>query len=518
MSSSHRQILVRTSAVTAATLGSRLLGFARDVGTAAVLGAGPLADALMAALALPLLARRLLAEGAFNAALLPALATAGGDSAAAARANATLLLLCLILMGFAVLGALAMPALILLLAPGFDPGGPRADLAAACGRIALFYLPLAGAAAVLGGIANAAHRVFLPALAPALGNAVVLFAIAALIFEGLVGTPQAALVMAGCAVLAGVAQLALMAAAAWGAPAARWRTGYDFPAAWRVLHAAVPALLFAGLPQVRLLLAAAAVSAVPGAVAGLNYAQRLVDLPLGLVGASAGAVLVPLLTIGASGTQGAAGATRDAALAALAFALPAATGLCLLADPIIAVLYQRASFTSEDAQATGRLLAALALALPAQGLEKVLGAAAISNGLTRPARQVGLVSLACALPLAFGLGQAFGPVGAAASVAVSAGISVVGMAGFLALRRRLALVDAVRPGLALLAASAVMAGAVLALEAAWPDPGAGLAPALRLGALVAAGMATYGAAWLALRRVGRTRPSPSEPGGNGRIG
>ncbi|WP_127090474.1 murein biosynthesis integral membrane protein MurJ [Aquabacter cavernae] len=495
-----RSLIAKTSAVSAATLGSRVLGFARDVGTAAVLGAGPLADALMAALSLPLLARRLLADGAFNAAMLPALAKAEDDTQAAAVANATLALLGTLLTVLALAGALAMPVIMMILAPGFSEGGERADLAIACGQLAIFYLPLAGAAAVLGGIANAAHRVLLPALAPMLANAVVLVAIAFLLLEGWVATPAAAMVMAACAVISGIAQMMLMMVAAHRAPASlRLNAGFAWAAARRVLRASGPALLFAGLPQLRLLIVAAMVSSVPGAVSALNYAQRLIDLPLGLVGASAGAVLVPLLTTGRARRPGVE--TTRAALAALAFALPAATGLLVLAEPIIAVLYQRGSFTAQDTAMTAALLAALALALPAQGLEKIFSAAAMSHGLTGAAERAGIVSLVNAAVLAAGLGLGIGPTAGACAVALSACYGAVRLglvlqgAGHLALSG-----DVWRQARGLLLACLAMAGVVLGLAWLWPSPGAGFAAALRLGVLVAAGMATYGALWLLLRR------------------
>lgn len=499
----HRSLIARTSAVSAATLGSRVLGFARDVGTAAVLGAGPLADALMAALSLPLLARRLLADGAFNGAMLPALAGARDDIQAASIANATLALLGGLLTGLALLGALAMPVIMWVLAPGFSTGGERADLAIACGQIAIFYLPLAGAAAVLGGIANADHRVLMPALGPMLANAVVLVAIAFLLLEGWVATPAAAMVMAACAVISGIAQVMLMMAAARGAPAAlRLKAGFAWAAARRVLRASGPALLFAGLPQLRLLIVAAVVSSVPGAVSALNYAQRLIDLPLGLVGASAGAVLIPLLTSGGATRPGVE--TARAALAALAFALPAATGLLVLAEPIIAVLYQRGSFTAQDTANTALLLGALAFALPAQGLEKIFCAAAMSHGLTREAERAGLVSLANAAVLAVGLGLGIGPAAGACAVALSACYGALRLALVLIGAGQLALDGAVlRQARGLALACLAMAGVVLGLSWLWPAPGGGFGAALRLAVLVAAGMATYGALWLVLRRAAR---------------
>ncbi|MFG1464007.1 lipid II flippase MurJ [Xanthobacter sp. DSM 24535] len=497
-------LLARTSTVTAATLGSRVMGFARDAGTAAVLGAGPAADALMAALSLPLLARRLLAEGAFNAAFLPGLAAArerGGDAAGRALSRAVLILLVLALIVLAGLGALFMPALIALLAPGFALGGDRADLAVTCGRVALLYLPLAAAAAVFGGLANAGHRVFLPALAPGLANAVVLTVILFLVLHGEVATDTAAFLVACAQVAAGVAQLALMIIASRGTTGAPTPTGpgSDWRGARAVLRACAPALLFAGLSQFRLLIAAATVSALPGAVAALNYAQRLVDLPLGLVGASAGAVLVPLLAAGGGGRGRHA---SGASLAALALALPAGTGLAVLAGPIVTVLYQRGSFDAQDAHLTALLLTALAFSLPAQGLERVLSATALTHGMTRTVERVGLASLLACLLVCAGLSVLFGPAGAASGVAVSAMLSALVIGGLLVRAGHLHFDGVLGRSLAgLLGGCALMALVVLGLAALWQEPAAGTFAALaRLAVLVGAGVVTYGAVALLVRR------------------
>ncbi|WP_332119215.1 lipid II flippase MurJ [Azorhizobium caulinodans] len=491
----------RASIVSAATLGSRVLGFARDAGTAAVLGAGPLADALMAALALPLLARRLLADGAFNAALIPALVRAqarDGHEGARRLVLAVLLALFTLLLAFALAGAVFMPALIRALAPGFEAGGERADLAIACGRIALLYLPLAAAAAVYGGLANGGGRVALPALAPMLANVVALSAIVYVALEGLIGTAAAARAMAAVTVAAGVAQLTLMMLATRGLPSRPAVVRPDWRGAGRVLRASTPALLFAGLPLLRLFIVAAVVSAAPGAVSALNYAQRLMDLPLGLVGASAGAVLVPLLAMGGKS------AGRDASgavLAALGLALPAGLGLCLLAPPIVGVLYQRGGFTAEDAAATAQFLAILALALPAQGVERVLAATALTHGVIAPAERIGAGSLLACLLLALG-GNAFaGPVAAAGAIALCATASAVLLGGLLA-RRGLLAVDRtlLRQGLAILCAGALMGAAVDGAARFWTPPAPqSLEGLLRLAALVGLGMIIYGVTLLALR-------------------
>ncbi|GGF44897.1 putative lipid II flippase MurJ [Azorhizobium oxalatiphilum] len=470
-----------------------------------MLGVGPLADALMAALSLPLLARRLLAEGAFNAALIPALVrreASAGSAAARPLATATLWLLLALLCLFALLGGLFMPALIRLLAPGFEPGGARADLAIACGRIALLYLPLAGAAAVYGGLANRDGRVVLPSLAPVLANVVVLSAIVFIAFEGLIGTAEAAHAMAIATVAAGIAQLALMVRAARRSPALPGGAAADWRGARTVMRASAPALLFAGLAQLRIILAAAVLSADPGSVSALNYAQRLVDLPLGLVGASAGAVLVPLLVAGGGGAGRQA---TGAVIAALSLAMPAALGLLLLADPIVAVLYQRGGFTAEDAQVTAALLAMLALALPAQGLERVLAATALTHGLTRAVERIGLGSLLLCLLLVAGLSAGFGTVIGVAGIALSATLSASAMLLLLAARGHLAMDGRVLRQLAgLVTASLLMAATVFGLAASWPAPRPqSLAGVLHLAALIGAGMLVYGGVMLALIRRGR---------------
>ncbi|MEP9354010.1 murein biosynthesis integral membrane protein MurJ [Xanthobacter sp. KR7-65] len=506
-------LLRRTSIVSAATLASRVLGFVRDAATAAVLGAGPVADALVAALALPLLARRLLAEGAFNLAFIPALsraesaeaesATAGGPRRLAA---ATLVLLAGLLFAFALVAALAMPQLIALLAPGFEPGGQRADVAILCGRVAVLYLPLAGLAAIYGGVANAAHRVLLPALAPVAANLTVLAVIAALVADGLMESDAAAFAIAAATLAAGCAQLALMLAAARGCPdrpafasLARSGAGVMRPALG-VLRAAAPALLFAGLSQFRLIIVAAAVSASPGAVAALNYAQRLMDLPLGLVGASAGAVLVPAL-LRRSGQGEAAEEAGRAVLAALAFALPAAAGLAVLADPIVVMLFQRGSFDADDAALTAGLLAVLALSLPAQGLERVLSAAASTAGLVKAAERVALGSLLLCLAAALVVAPAFGPRAAAGAVAASSLCSVLALGAVLVRHDALRFTPAMLlSGTGLLGASVLMGACVAALAQAWPA-GEGWTGIVRLASLVATGMVLYGAAALAVKAL-----------------
>ncbi|MDQ0505314.1 lipid II flippase MurJ [Xanthobacter agilis] len=518
MSSPVRMLAARTSLVSAATLASRVFGFVRDAATAAILGAGPVADALTAALSLPLLARRLLAEGAFNLAFIPALVRAeqGGPRAARRLAGATLIVLAGVLLALALVAAFFMPQLIRVLAPGFLPDGDRATVAILCGRVAVLYLPLAGLAAIYGGVANTAQRVLVAALAPLAANLTVLAVIAVLLARDLVASDVAALAIAAATVAAGFSQWFLMMGAARGCPAAPTLSpgqgGCVEPASlpWRaafgVLRAASPALLFAGLSQFRIIIAAAFASGSEGAVAALNYAQRLMDLPLGLVGASAGAVLVPLLARHAAGTgDGGPRAAAGALLTALAFALPAAVGLAVLAYPIVVVLFQRGAFDTQDSALTANLLAVLALALPAQGLERILSATAATFGLVRGAERIALGSLGlCVLSAALG-GHLVGPVGAAGAVAVSAFASLAVFVVLLARHGALA-IDRRMVGAAIgLLASALAMGAVVGIaDAHWTGGTDAPAQALRLAALVGLGVGVYGGLGLGFKRwIGR---------------
>ena len=500
-----------------------MLGFVRDAATAAVLGVGPVADALAAALTLPLLARRLLAEGALNLAFIPALAResdAGGAAGASQLARATLVLLVGGLLAVSALGAVFMPALMGLLAPGFSPEGARAELAIWCGRIAVFYLPLAGLAAIYGGIANGAQRVLLPALAPIAANVTVLAVIAVLVWRGMMASDQAALAIAAATVAAGISQLVLMLRAARGCPATPGHglrePGVGDPHAaeiWRkagrVLRDALPALLFAGLSQFRFIIIAALVSATDGAFAALNYAQRLMDLPLGLVGASAGAVLLPLLVQGGREHRDEAG---RAVLAALAFALPAAIGLFVLAEPVVRVLFQRGSFDAQDTQVTAAMLSVLALSLPFQGLERVLSAMAAAAGLMRVAEKIALGSLLLCVLSGLALGVLGTPQGVsgvalvAGGAGVSAFASVAGMGLLLVRAGHLELdVQAMRMAVGLLICGVLMGLAIWGLEIQTrdllPADGEGWLRALRLAGLVGGGVLIYGLGALALVRL-----------------
>lgn len=516
-------LLRHASTVALLTLASRVLGFARDAGVAALFGTGVVADASVAGLALPQIARRLLGEGALNAALLPALARAPAGEPRRALAGAALVLFALAGLALAALLFAFMPAVVAALAPGFAGDGARAEGAVLAGRLTVVCLPLALLAGVFAAFANAAGRFARPAFAPAAANVAV---IALLVMLWLAGAhtmnSSAALAwLAAGAVAGALTQFVLNRAAV---PRGFFRlpaTRAELRAALPVLTGAATPLLAAALPQLRFLIAAAAASGIGGGVAALFYATRLVELPLGLVGASAGAVLLPALSADgdAAARQGEAGADRLGAgdvgasdvgasdlgaggiTAALALSLPAALGLAVLAHPIVVVLFERGAFDPAASALTASALALLALTLPAQALEKVLITIAFARGLSR---LVTLASLA-ALPLGALVGfLAVGPLGMAGpalGVLVSSLAALVALTAGLVRRRLIVLPAASRRRLGRLVVAALAMAAAVTLARQGLDgvlAQGGLAAAGALAGLVALGAATYAGAALAL--------------------
>ena len=270
------------------TLLSRILGFARDMMIAAFLGTGPVAEAFLIAFALPNMFRRFFAEGAFNMAFVPMFSKkleAGEDAEGFARDAFAGLAAVLIV--FSVIALLAMPWLVLAMASGFA-GDERFDLAVGFGRIAFPYILFISLAALLSGVLNAAGRFTAAAAAPVLLN--VLF-ITAMILATKAGWPVGD-ALAWTVPVAGLAQLALVWLAAK-------RAGFNLkprrprmtPELKRLALIAAPAAMAGGVVQINLLVGRQVASFYEGAVAWLSYADRLYQLPLGVVGIAVGVAI-----------------------------------------------------------------------------------------------------------------------------------------------------------------------------------------------------------------------------------
>ncbi|MEL6913933.1 MAG: murein biosynthesis integral membrane protein MurJ [Pseudomonadota bacterium] len=502
------------------TLLSRVLGFVRDIMIAAFLGAGPVAEAFVIAFSLPNMFRRFFAEGAFNMAFIPLFSKkleAGDDPAGFSRDALTGLALVLVL--FTLLAMVAMPWLVLAMASGFA-GDARFDLAVTFGRIAFPYILFISLAALASGVLNANRRFLAAAAAPVLLNA--LF-IGALVLAAALGWP-AGRTLAWTVPVAGVAQLALV----W--EAAR-RAGFRLlprrprltPELKRLAVIAAPAALAGGVVQVNLLVGRQVASYFEGAAAWLYYADRLYQLPLGVVGIAIGVVLLPDLSrrLQARDEDGSRQAFSRATEISLALTLPAAVALVVIPLPLISVLFERGAFTREDALPTALACAIYGAGLPAFVLQKVLQPLYFAREDTRSPFRYALAALAINAALAVGLAPLVG-FGAAAIGATVAGWGMAGLLwrGTRAMGAAARLDARVRARVPRIVAASVLMGAVL-LTAAWALEDALLREGWRylaLAALLLAGAGSYAAAGQALGafrfaelRAGLRRSAPSDP-------
>lgn len=412
------------------TLFSRVLAFARDAGIAAWLGAGPVSEAFFAMLQVINFFRRLLADGALNGAFVPIwLKLRGGDDgeANADRFTRRSLVAMLCVTGILALTVIVTaPWLVQAIAPGFDQ--TRSVLTAVLLTLAVPYIVLAGLVAVIAAALNAEGQVAAVTISTVMFNVVMVAAVALSIDLGIVDF-DFTLVLTGAIVAAGFVQL-LVTILSWLATGKRWRRArVRVPDQTKALFTrALPGLVAAGVPQLKLIAAAAIVSSSPAAVAWLYYANRLYELPLGVASVAIASVIVPYIVAGLRAGDSATAQSRAFEIA-LGLALPAATGFAILAQPIAAGLFERGAFTSTDTKAVALALTAICAGLPGHVLEKVFGAISFAHEDTRTPMLAALCGLAVAIiggVLAF---PHFGYIGAAAAVGISAwvGATVLGI-------------------------------------------------------------------------------------------
>ena len=401
------------------TLLSRILGFLRDMMIAAYLGTGAQAQAFIVAFSLPNLFRRFFAEGAFNMAFVPMFAKkleAGDDPLGFARDAFSALLAFLSL--FTILAIWAMPWLVLAMAAGFA-GDERFTLAVEYGRIAFPYILFISLAALLSGVLNATRRFAAAAAAPVLLN--VIF-IAALLLAARLGL-DVGRTITWAVPIAGMAQLALVWLAARRAGFALIpRRPRITPDLIRLSRIAAPAALAGGVVQINLLIGRQVASRFDAAVAWLYNADRLYQLPLGVVGIAIGIVLLPELSrrLEAGDTKGGQDAFSRAAEIALALTIPAAVALIVVPIPLVEVLFQRGRFGPDDTAATAAAVAVYGLGLPAFVLQKIYQPLFFARENTRTPFYYALVSLLVNAALAIGLAPVIGYLAAALGTSISA--------------------------------------------------------------------------------------------------
>jgi putative peptidoglycan lipid II flippase len=419
------------------TLISRILGFARDMLIAALIGTGPIADAFFVALKLPNLFRRLFGEGAFNAAFIPAfsgLLQTEGISAAKQFAQEAFAVMAFWLGIMTILGEIFMPELMVVLAPGFAENPGKFALAVSLSRITFPYLVLICLAALVSGVLNGLEKFTAASASYVLFNIV---SIACMIWM----TPYVPTVghaLSWGVTLSGVAQLGLlMMAVRRGGMALRIPRPRMTPQMRLLMRRMAPGLVGAGVTQLNLTVDVIIASLLPpGTVSVLYFADRVQQLPLGVIGTAVGTALLPLLSrqVRAGEAASAIGTLNRAIEYALFLTLPAAVALIVCAQPIMLVLFGRGAFDLESVHLSSQSLAAYALGLPAFVLVKVLAPAFFARGDTSMPVKIGVASVALNLALNLAFMVPLAHIGPALATSLAAIGNVAGLA--FVLRRR----------------------------------------------------------------------------------
>ena len=412
------------------TVISRISGFARDIVMASLVGTQLIADCFVVAFKLPNFFRRLFAEGAFNAAFVPLFTEKVTEDSEKCREPAlrfaeesgTVLLTVLLI--FVALVQAVMPFLILALAYGFKDDPAKFDLAVTLTRITFPYLIFISLVSLLGGVLNALGRFAAAASTPILLNI-------SMIGCGLLLTsyvPTAGHALAIGVTLGGLLQFIwLVAALKREGIRIRVRRPRLTPDVKRLLILMAPIALGAGAVQINLLIDVLIASFLPdGSLAYLFYADRLNQLPVGIVGVAVGTALLPTLSRQLAEGHGlqAMNSLNRAVETTLLMAVPAAIALFLIAGEIITVLFERGEFTANSTAQTAAALSLYALGLPAYILLKVLSPAFFARQDTRTPVRIGILAVVVNTALNVVLMFPLKHVGLALATAISAWLNV----------------------------------------------------------------------------------------------
>jgi putative peptidoglycan lipid II flippase len=413
------------------TLLSRLTGFARDIMLAAILGAGPVADAFFVALRLPNHFRAIFAEGAFNAAFVPAYAHLYGQSESSAKlfANRIFTLLFGAQVVLLVVAWLFMPQVIGILAPGFSDDPARGELAIALTRITFPYLLLITLVTLYGGMLNVMHRFASAAAAPIFLNLSMMATLALAAFF-----PGAGYAAAWGVLIAGFLEFFLLAGdAAKSGILPRFaplKLDDDVRAFFRALG---PATVGSMGTQLALFADTIIATFLPaGALSALYYADRLNQLPIGVIGIAIGTVLLPEMSrrLTSDDHAGAMASQRRAFDFTLLFSVPFVAAFLVVPDVIMRAMFARGAFSKADAAAAGATLAAYAVGLIPFVLIRSAVATFYARKDTATPVKAALTGVAVNVALKIVLVGSLAQVGLALATAVGAWINLLLVIGF----------------------------------------------------------------------------------------
>jgi putative peptidoglycan lipid II flippase len=491
-----------------ATLTSRILGLIREQVLAGIFGAGNEMDAYLVAIRLPSLVRDLFAEGAMSAAFVPTFArhvAQSGKDAAWRLANNVITALLVVTGSVVALGMIFAGPIVSLYAPEFASVPGKLELTVRLGRLMLPFLTMAAIAAVLMGMLNSLHHYFVPALAPATFNVATIACLALLApLLPLIGV-QPIMVLAIATLLGGLLQVGVQ----WPSlrrEGFRYRPRLDFsdPGLRRILTLMGPGTLGIAATQINLFVTTQlATYQGVGAVSWLQYAFRLIYLPIGVFGVSIATAVLPAVAAQAAvHDRRAIAATVSRACALMTVVnVPASIGLIVLSDDIVRLLFERGRFLPADTLATAAALRCFAIGLLGYAVSRMASPVFYAFGRSRVSVIVSTITVALNLALGLVLVPRVGFTGLALATSFSALFSAATLLTLL--WRHVGGLDgrALAGTLAkTVAASLVMGGAAWLANAglARLAPGQELIPQMvRMAVAIATGLGTYAAmAWL----------------------
>jgi putative peptidoglycan lipid II flippase len=420
-------LLKSIATISGFTMISRVTGFIRDILIANFLGASIFADAFFVALKFPNLFRRFFAEGAFNAAFVPLYSGTleeEGQKQADKFSCEAFSILFYVLLGVVIFMEITMPYMIYLLAPGFAETEGKLELACYLSRITFPFLGFISIVSMQSGILNSHGKFAAPASTPVILNLTMIISV----FAFTPFLPSTAHALSFGVAIAGFFQFL------WLLYHLK-KINCSTKLLWikkiskktkLLLKRIVPGIMGAGIYQLNLAIDTILVSMVAeGAVSWLYYANRLNQLPLGVIGAAVGTALLPVLSkqIKSDNIDEANQTQNKAIEFSMLITIPATIGLIILAVPIVSILFEHGAFTSTETKATSAALIAFSFGLPAYVLAKVLAPNFFARGDTKTPVKIASICLITNIVLCLILMKPFGHIGIASATSISAWIS-----------------------------------------------------------------------------------------------
>ncbi|WP_342643109.1 murein biosynthesis integral membrane protein MurJ [Rhodoligotrophos ferricapiens] len=459
------------------TMASRILGYIRDALSAGMLGTGPVAGAFVVAVRLPNMFRSLFAEGAFNSAFVPLFAKRlEGEGEAGARqfGNEVMSVLATALTAFVIIAEIGMPLVMLVIAPGFAENDAQFDLAVTLSRIGFPYLMFMSLVAFYSGVLNSLSKFSFPAAAPIILNVMQIITLAGAAFLGWGAEARTAELLMFSIMISGLLQLLMLLVVCERAGMKlRPRWPKLTPGVRRLVRLGVPGTISAGITQINLVIGTMIASLIPHGPAWLYYADRIYQLPLGLIGVAMGIVLLPDLSrrLRAGDHVGMRHTQNRAIELSMLLTLPATIALIAMPKPIVHMLFEYGNFTPHDTIEVSEALAIFGLGLPAYVLIKIFTPTFFANEDTRTPMLCAGASVAVNIVGSLATFSFIGHLGIALATSLAAWTNTVLLLVILLKRRQYEADGRLRERLPRIVLASLIMGAGILAALQWGLPG-----------------------------------------------